>query len=269
MINMWNDTPLESSRALPALVLSFVFAFSLFCAVPGSADGANLDFLVPGISLRSVSFKAGDRVSYIIISESYGIADTSFVELGVLETDDETVLIEVSTSLYPRIPDETVWVRLHLEKGVKEIESPDGFMPFVREVLVREGTAGTFEKPEGEEIEELELERMFLPSRADTERVSLGREEIETLAGRFQCDKYGIKDEKSMTVQLGGVEALRYEREETFIWLSPDIPFWGLVRSRIERESSTSLPGDGRFQLKPKKTRTESVLVSYTSASGR
>jgi len=258
-----------SSRALSALVIFIIICISLPCAAPGYAAAASLDFLVPGISLRSVAFESGARVAYLIISESYGIADTSVVELAVLEADGGTVLLEVSTSPYPRTPDETVWVRLRLEEGVREIESSEEFMSYVREVLVREGGTGIFERPENEEIEELELERMFLPSGADTERVPLGREEVETPAGRFSCDAYVMKSERSAQVQLGGVEAVRYEREETRIWLSPDIPFWGLVRSRIERESSTSMPHMPRFQPRPKTTVTESVLVSYTGSEGR
>lgn len=249
--------------------LLFFLMVMLVSGLPGSARSANLDFLVPGISLRSVTFETGTRVTYLIISESYGVADTSVVELGVLEAAGGTVLLEVSTCPYPRTPEETVWVRLRLDEGVREIESTDEFMSFVHEVLVREGGAGFFERPDDEEIEELELERMFLPSKADTERVSIGSEEIETPAGSFRCDAYEMRSEQRMEVKLGGVDAVRYEREETLIWLSPDIPFWGLVRSRIERESSTSLPGDRRFQPRPKKTLTESVLVDFSRAIGR
>ena len=103
----------------------------------------------------------------------------------------------------------------------------------------------------------------------DVRRCTLGPEEIETAAGLFRCEKFGIMDERTMQVYLGGIEALRYEREETHIWLSPEVPFWGLVRSRIERESSTRLPDRPRFQPKPKSTVTESILVSYRSAESR
>jgi hypothetical protein len=252
-----------------AALLCLLLVLSSAINVPASTGAVELDFLVPGISLRSVSFETGTAVSYLIISESYGVADTSFVELAVLEADGETVLLEVSTSPFPRTPDETIWIRLRLEEGVRHIESSDEFMSFVKEVLVREGVAGGFERPAAEDIEELELERMFLPSRADTARVPLGPEEVETPAGPFRCDKFGIVDEQTIQVNLGGIEAVRYEREETFIWLSPRVPFWGLVRSRIERESSTSLPGRPRFQPKPRSTATESVLVSYKGAASR
>ena len=246
-----------------------LLALSAAVDTPASAFAAGLDFLVPGISLGSVSFEAGAGVSYLVISKSYGVADTSVVELAVLEADGTTSLIEVSTSPYPRTPEETVCIRLRLEDGVRHIESSDEFMSFVREVLVREGGSGVFERPADEDIEELELERMFLPSRADTERVPLGPEDVETAAGLFRCEKYGIMDERTMQVNLGGIEAVRYEREETHIWLSSEVPFWGLVRSRIERESSTRLPEESRFQPRPKSTVTESILVSRRNAERR
>jgi hypothetical protein len=260
-----------SAHEPPSATVLLCLLLTLLAAInaPASTCATELDFLVPGISLRSVSFEAGTAVSYLIISESYGVADTSVVELAVLDAESTTVLLEVSTSPYPRTPGETVWVRLRLEEGVRYIESSDEFMSFAREILVKEGEEGGFERPADEDIEELELERMFLPSRTDTGRVQLGPEEVETSAGLFQCDKFGIVEEQTMQVNLGGIEAVRYEREETFIWLSPEVPFWGLVRSRIERESSTSLPGRPRFQPRPKSTVTESILVSYRGAGRR
>jgi len=252
-------------RISSGAAIALCTAICLSCSVPVPVAAADLDFLVPGISLRSVSFEAGTSVSYLIVSESYGVSDTSVVELAVLEAEAGTVLLEVSTSPFPRIPDETVRVRLRLEEGVREIESSEQFMSYVREILVKEGGSSGFERPENEDIEELELERMFLPSRSDSERVPLGDEEIETPAGCFTCEKFGFEDERSMQVQLGGVDAVRYEREETLIWLSSDVPFWGLVRSRIERETSTTLPEDSRFQPRPRRTLTESILVSYSN----
>ena len=258
-------SPRGITKHRPA-VAALVFSLALSCASPESAAG--LDFLVPGISLRSISFEAGKGVSYLIVSESFGVADSSIIELDVLETGDETVLLEVSSSPFPRSREETVCVRLRLEEGVREIASPDRFMSFVREVLVREGGSARFERPSDEEIEELGLERMFLPSRPDSARSPLGSEEIGTPAGDFLCQKYRLEEERSMPVQLGGVEAVRYEREETLIWLSPEIPFWGLVRSRIERESSTVPSSGSRFQPRPRTTLTESILLSYRDGCG-
>jgi len=248
-----------------AALLCAILALAAACPPARAAD---LDFLVPGISLRSVSFDPGSRVAYLVVTESYGVADTSVVELAVLEAGCGTALLEVSTSPYPRLPDETAWVRLRLDEGVRDMETSDRFVSFVREVLVREGETGPFEEPSKEDVEELDLERMFLPSGADSERVPLGREEIGTPAGDFLCDKYGLENERSMEVKLGGVDAVRREREDTTIWLSPDIPFWGLVRSRIERESSTILPDGSRFQPRPKTTVTESILISYGESGG-
>jgi hypothetical protein len=239
-------------------------AAAIACFLPARA--ADLDFLVPGISLRSVSFDRGSRVAYMIVSESYGIADTSLVELAVLEARGGKVLLEVSSAPYPRFPEETVWVKMRLSDRIREIASPDEFYSCVDEILVREGEAEPFREASREEMEELDLERMFLPSRADTERVDLGREEIETPAGVFSCEKQETKREERNPVSLGGVAAERFEREHTVLWLSEDVPFWGLVRSRIERESSTKLEGRARGDLGIRSSVTESVLVSYSRA---
>ena len=66
--------------------------------VPADSPAGGLDFLLPGISLRSVEFDSGSSVTYMIISESYGIPDTSMVELAILEADVGSAIIEVSTS---------------------------------------------------------------------------------------------------------------------------------------------------------------------------
>lgn len=224
----------------------------------------NLDFLVPGISLHSVSFESGSRVAYIVISESFGVADTTMVELSVLEAGEGRVLLEVSSSPYPRYPEETASVRLRISEPIREITSPDEFFSYVDEILVRESEGEPFREPSRDEVEELELERMFLPSPADSERVILGREEVETPAGVFSCEKLEIEKEAVNPVSLGGVEALRFEREHTLIWLSGDVPFWGLVRSRLERESSTRLARRVRTGSEARISVTESILYSYS-----
>jgi hypothetical protein len=244
-------------------VFAAISIAAAFACIP-SVHATNLDFLVPGISLRSVAFESGSRVAYMVVSESYGIADTSLVELAVLEASGGRILLEVSSAPYPRFPAETVWVKMRLFDRVKKISSPDEFLSCVDEILVREGDAESFREASRDEIEELDLERMFLPSPADTERVHLGHEEIETPAGVFSCDRHEMKREENRPVTLGGVAAQRFEREHTVLWLSGDVPFWGLVRSRIERESSTKLAGRTRRGLGTRSTVTESILLSYS-----
>ena len=234
--------------------------------VPVDSPAGGLDFLLPGISLRSVEFESGSSVKYLIISESYGIPDTSVVELAILESGGGYALIEISTSPYPRIMEETVRVRMRLSEEVRRIETPEEFSPHVSNILVKDGD-GPFQEPSPEDLEELELERMFLSSPEDSLRVSLGREEVDTPAGSFLCDKKEILKLKEAGISLGGVKAVRMERERTILWISTDIPFWGLVRSRIERESSTTLVDDPGFRQEPRRSATESVLISFSRSS--
>jgi hypothetical protein len=247
-------------------VIAMVIWILAIVFVPADSLAGGLDFLLPGISLRSVEFDSGSSVKYMVISESYGIPDTSMVELSILEAAGGYALIEVSTSPYPRILEETVRVRMWLSEGVRWIESPKEFSSHASEILVKEGD-GPFQAPSPEDLEELELERMFLSSPEDSMSVSLGREEVDTPAGPFPCEKKEIVKLEENEVSLGGVEAVRVERERTILWLSTDIPFWGLVRSRIERESSTVLADDSGFQQEPRRSVTESVLISFSKSS--
>ncbi len=253
-----------SHRAMISIAITFgILAAAL---VPIDSPAGGLDFLLPGISLRSVEFESGSSVKYLIISKSYGIPDTSMVELAILEAGGEYALIEVSTSPYPRIVEETVRVRMRLSEGVRDIKTQEEFSSYADEILVKDGD-GPFQAPSPEDLEELDLERMFLPSPEDSLRVSLGREEVGTPAGSFPCEKEEIVKFKETEISLGGIKAVRVERERIILWISPDIPFWGLVRSRIERENSTTLVDDPGFRQEPRRSVTESVLVSFSKRS--
>lgn len=257
-----------SVQSSPRTMTLIAIAIGILAAalVPTDSHAGGLDFLLPGISLRSVEFESGSSVKYLIISESYGIPDTSMVELAILEAGGGYALIEVSTSPYPRIVEETVRVRMRLSEGACGIEAPEEFSSYAGEILVKDGE-GPFQAPSPEDLEELELERMFFPSPEDSLRVSLGREEVGTPAGLFSCEKEEIVKLEEAEISLGGVKAVRMERERTTLWLSPDIPFWGLVRSRIERESTTTLLNDPDFRREPRRSVTESVLVSFSKSS--
>jgi hypothetical protein len=230
------------------------------------APASGLDFLLPGISLRTVAFDSGASVSYMIISESYGIPDTSIVDLAILEARDGHAVIEVSTSPYPRLVEETVSVRMRLSEGIRGMESPEEFSSYASEILFKEGE-GPFQAPSEQDLEELELERMFLASPDDSSIVEIGMEDAVTPAGTFSCEKREMTSRESSDVSLGGVEALRIEMERTILWLSPEIPFWGLVRSRIERESSTRVMGDSSYEYRPRRSVTESILISFSRSS--
>jgi hypothetical protein len=66
------------------------------------------------------------------------------------------------------------------------------------------------------------------------------------------------------------VEGERRERGESELWLSPKVPFWGVVRSRVEKGFETIVPGvQPRAEGGEKTTVTESVLISFRAAGAR
>ncbi|MBN1884563.1 MAG: hypothetical protein JW876_03430 [Candidatus Krumholzibacteriota bacterium] len=223
----------------------------------GAAAAGSIDFLVPGVSLAAVDFEPGARVSYFIVSEAFGVADTSLVDLAVIEHAGGKVLLEVASSPWPRTDEETFTVRLRLDDRVRGIFSPEEFGGCVREILVRDGLE-PFREPAEEEIEDLDIDRIFIRSREGGEERLLGEESVETPAGFFSCDKSETIDSVVRPVTIGGIQAERVESERTVLWRSATVPFWGLVRSRVERASTTKIPGGGGPA--PRTSVTESIL---------
>ena len=61
----------------------------------------------------------------------------------------------------------------------------------------------------------------------------------------------------------GPFGAIVVEEETSRLLVSDDVPFWGLVRSRVETSSHTRLESSRR-KPRPKVTITESILISCT-----
>ena len=244
----------------------FVWSMVFLCTAlvpPQEASGEKLDFLVPGVSLDMVSFEAGTRVSYLIIAEAYGEKDSSVVELAVLDLEENDVVLEIASSPYPAREEETITVRLRIAEKIKTITSPEEFYTHLKEILVQEGRE-SFRSPTADEIEDFELEKMFLPDGEQMERNILHPEKLETPAGTFTCEKVELTRSEARPVSLGGVQAERMEEEKSVLWLSTDIPFWGLVRSMVERKTATKILMPGRQrEVEPRTTVTESVLISF------
>ncbi len=228
---------------------------------PEPAGG--IDFLVPGVSLASVSFNPGARVRYLVTSEVRGSIDSSEVELAVLECHADGVLLEIFSTPVPKIEEESVTVRMRLDRRVTVISSPAEFKECIREILIREGTE-QFREPSEDEIAEYEFDRVFLRRDEDTVRRDLGTERIETAAGSFDCDIVELSRHDDRAVKLGGIDAQRVEEEVSTVWLSGEVPFWGMVRSTVERRRETRLIADSPpVKLAPHATITASVLVHY------
>jgi hypothetical protein len=254
-------------RARRLLILSCCILVFL-AGPPTGARSRAVDFLVPGISLESVSLTPGARVSYLVITLSFGAVDSSYVELRVLDRAKGEVRLEVVSSPYPRKAAESVTVRLRLLERVTAISSPSEFPPCLREMLIREGTE-PFRAATAKERDEFDVEALFLPSGEGTERTALESSSISTPAGIFRCEGVRISKRASRILDLGGIRTERIEEESSTVRLSPTIPFWGLVRATVEKRSLTKSSLARPGSSSPRVTRTESILLSYKKPRGR
>ncbi len=233
--------------------------------VASSPATAEVDFLVPGVSLHSVDFTAGTSVSYLIISEAHGIRDSSLVTLEVTGKGSGGAGLEITSTTWPPIAAETITVRLTLCAGAEEMKTPEEFYACIGDILVRDGTE-PFREPSLEELEDFEIGRLFLKRSEGLQRQEHEAESVEVPAGTFRCDVFEYFRSDRRDVAMGGITAERFEEERSILRISSEVPFWGLVRSRVERTSKTSYPG-GRNprETRPKVTVTESVLIDYST----
>ena len=233
--------------------------------VASSPAAAEVDFLVPGVSLHSVDFTAGTLVSYLIISEAHGIRDSSLVTLEVTENGSGGAGLEITSTTWPPVDAETITVRLTLCADADEMKTPGEFYACISDILVRDGTE-PFREPSFEELEDFDIGRLFLKRSEGLKRQELEPESVKVPAGTFRCDVFEYFRSDRRDVAMGGITAERFEQERSILRISSKVPFWGLVRSRVERTSKTSYPG-GRNprETRPKVTVTESVLIEYST----
>jgi hypothetical protein len=247
------------------IVLACVFAVA--GALVSGGAGA-VDFLVPGMSLESVSLVPGARVSYLVVSKSFGAADSSFIELRVLEHRGGAFRLEIVSSPYPRSKEESITVRLRLAERATSATTPESFRSCLQGVAIKEGS-GAFREPTARELEDMDIESIFLRPDDGLRRTPLVSAKIDVPAGAFLCDGAEYSRDETRTVSLGGVEAQRIEEEKSRIWISRDVPLWGLVRSTVEKRSRTIAAGVPASAARSRDTATESVLLSYTKPRGR
>ncbi|MBN2070520.1 MAG: hypothetical protein JW814_03595 [Candidatus Krumholzibacteriota bacterium] len=242
-------------------VSSALFLLCSFSFVKGSG----IDLLIPGVSLESVSFDSDASVEYMIISEAYGVNDTSKVKLSVLGTDSCQILLEIVSSDFPEVAEENLTIRLYLDSGIVNARTAEEAGKCIGTVLLKKGT-GAFEKPDDSEIDEFDLEKLFLKDGGEMEEKELGNEEVETPAGRFECSVREFARSEEHDIRLGGVDAVRFEEETSRLAVSGRVPFWGVVSSRVERRSFTRVrSADGRGRPpRPKITVTESRLIGFS-----
>jgi hypothetical protein len=179
------------------------------------------------------------------------------------------VRLEIYSAPVPVREEEAVTVRLSIEVRSAGITSADELRDCIGDIEVRDGI-GPFRVPDEEEIADFELERIFFQRGGGVVERDLGTERVETGAGTFLCAVTELSEESRRAVKLGGIDAERVEREASTIWLSPDVPFWGMVRSRVERSRETKILADApAVRLAPQVTVTASILIDFEPGDSR
>ncbi|MBN1164171.1 MAG: hypothetical protein JXB45_06310 [Candidatus Krumholzibacteriota bacterium] len=234
-----------------------------------AARGPGVDFMIPGVSLEEVDFTAGSRVAYLVISRTYGVDDSSLVELAVLDFSAEGIELEILSAPYSGRGEESVRIRLSLAPHFQKVKSPGEFYSCLRELRIQEGT-GPFREPTREEIGDFDLDRLFLKQSRESKPTELAPRIMTTPAGSYTCRGYNFFFSDSSRVSMGGLEAVRREEESSLLWLCDSIPFWGLVKSEVKRTSHTSVGSPSpRRVSRPKVTLTDSILLSWESRKKR
>jgi|GEM_PF-1792806 len=232
-----------------------------------SAGARAIDFLVPGMSLESVSLVPGARVSYLVTSQSFGATDSSYVELRVLDRAGGAFRLEILSSPYPRSEEGSTTVRLRLAERVTSAATSEAFRSCLEEIRIREG-AGAFRAPTQKELDDLDIEELFVRANEHSERRAFEPARIATPAGSFLCDGVELSRKETRQVSLGGVQAERTEEMTSRLWLSREVPLWGLVKSRIEKTDLTRSSAARAGGQTPRVTVTESILLSYRRPRG-
>ena len=137
-----------------AAVLTFLWLVTSL--VPSGLIAGDIDFLIPGVSLENVSFEEGSSVRYLIISEAYGVLDTTMAGLSVIESEKDSFLLEIVSSSWPVMSSETVAVRLWLSPDIRSAGSAEDVRTAIRSVMVKMDEDG-FREPSSEEIEDFGL----------------------------------------------------------------------------------------------------------------
>ncbi len=258
--------------ALTVAIAAAAFAASAPASAPASpsaatapgplAPASRIDFLIPGISLESLSLAVGARVSYLVITHSFGTADSSFIEIRVLDRAKKEYSIELTSSPYPKSIKESMRVKMRVDEGIARASSPAEVRSMIHGIHVRKGTE-PYRAPTAEELEEADIGSLFKRPGPGASRSEAGTERVSSPAGAFLCNVVEYASTERRAVTLGGVAGERLDTETSRVWLSKEIPFWGLVKSRVERTSSTTVPGSAAGVGEPKTTLTESIILSF------
>jgi len=228
------------------------------------ADGTSA--IIPGINLSDISFREGERVSYLVISEAYRIRDSSVVTFSVLSSGERKAEIEIESMPFPTDPNAGFAMRVALS-GLSGKDQRGDSSPVKFESIMISRGAGPFRAISEDEKADLDIDDYFFDP-SDYIRKTLPPDTVNTPAGDFLCECLQFSRSRRDEMNLGGNRAVRFEQRETVLWKSSEVPFWGLVKSevvnrrRTEIDSASIPPG----LLKSGEKKYKSILISYVAS---
>ncbi|MCD6379862.1 hypothetical protein J7M07_05385 [bacterium] len=245
------------------IVVQTFFLFSLFVPLQ-CVCASSVDFLIPGISFGEIKFRVGSRAQYLVISEVYEVRDTSVVTLSVLDSREDNTELEISSSPWPKAPNELIIVRVIMSDGGWKLDSLENIRSVLKKVMIKEGE-NPFREVTGKEIENFELNKLFIQS-AELQEKELSPVKLSTPAGEFRCELKEFSGKSEKKINLGGNEATRFEEKKNLLWISGKVPFWGLVQSEVRRKCYTKMDlyHVSERMLNSKETFLKAILISYT-----
>lgn len=253
----------RGKKAGLSVLIKVLFIFSCFFPFE-YVDAAESDFLIPGISFGDIDFRAGTKVKYIVISEVYEVRDSSLVGLSVIDSIEDKTVLEITSSPWPETPSEMITIRVTMMENCDSIESLGNLSSILEKVMIKEGDK-PFRKATEKEIEDFDLDGIFIHPEEFKER-NLSSVELKTPAGQFNCELKEFYNKRERKMNLGGNEAVRFEEETNLLWISGEVPFWGLVKSEVTKKTYTrmNLYHSSDRKLNVKETFLRSVLISFT-----
>jgi len=242
------------------------FTVSLFLAVfilapPGARSDSKVDFLLPGLTLEGLSLREGAAVGYLVVTEAFGVMDSTGGSMEVKRAGDGRVEVHIVTSRIPPDEESTLSVIIRFPEGIEGVESTDELRSSIDEILLKTGSE-PYRHPTDEELKEFGLDEVFVERNRELKAAVLDSETVSTPAGTFQCSVTAYSGTKRKKVDLGGISAERVEESRVTLWRSGGVPVFGLVKSRLETRKQTVPQGSKDFPLsRPRTTITEAHLI--------
>ena len=245
-------------------VISVVILSLISSAAAASPEEAGL--IVPGINLREITFREGERVQYLVISEAYGITDSSLVTFSVFSRRGSEAGIEIESAPIPVDSAETLVVRIVISGQALDPDCSDSDSLRFESVILKRGSE-PFRALNEEEKADIDISDYFFdPSLY--RKTSLPGDTLKTPAGSFFCESTKFTRSSRNEMDLGGNRAVRIEEVKAMLWRSEQVPFWGLVRSEVTSRRRTEIddPSIPRDMLKSGRKSYQSILISYVGA---